>query len=155
MSSFKTLLFATDFSEGSIKAARVARELAELGQAKLYVVNVVALLRDSYSWNSVLLAASVSTEELDNDIIKVTRESLEEFTEQHLKPGADAHYSIETRVLTGASVHDELINLAQEVGVGTIILGTHGRSGLNRALVGSVAEQMVRSSPIPVLTVHG
>lgn len=154
MSALKTLLFATDFSEGSIKAAAVARNLAQLAKARLYVVNVVALLRDSYSWNSVLLSASVNTEELDNDILKDAQKQLDLFIEQNFKT-AEGEFSVEAKVLSSAVVYESIISEGQALGADIIILGTHGRSGLNRALVGSVAEHVVRASPIPVLTVRG
>ena len=46
-----------------------------------------------------------------------------------------------------------ILNVAQETGAGLIVMGTHGRTGLERLLMGSVAEQVVRKAPCPVLTV--
>jgi nucleotide-binding universal stress UspA family protein len=44
---------------------------------------------------------------------------------------------------------------AEELGAGLVVMGTHGRRGLPRAILGSVAEKVVRTAPCPVLTVHG
>lgn len=60
----------------------------------------------------------------------------------------------ETRVLRG-HVAAEVLRYADEIGAGLIVLGTHGRKGLARAVLGSACEQVVRESPIPVVTVHG
>jgi nucleotide-binding universal stress UspA family protein len=50
--------------------------------------------------------------------------------------------------------HRAILETAKEVGAGLIVLGTHGRRGLPRWLMGSVAEHVVRTAPVPVLTVH-
>jgi nucleotide-binding universal stress UspA family protein len=49
---------------------------------------------------------------------------------------------------------DEIIGAARRLDVGLIVMGTHGRRGLPRVLMGSVAEKVVRLSPVPVLTIH-
>lgn len=156
MSTFmNTLLFATDFSQESIKAAKVARGLADLAQAKLYVANVVALLQHSHSWSALTLASRVNVEEVDRELISRCRQQLQDFIDQHLSPGPGDHFTIEPMVFSGASIPNVIIGQSMALGVKTIILATHGRSGIDRALAGSVAEHVVRASPIPVLTVHG
>ena len=57
------------------------------------------------------------------------------------------------RVQMGAP-HEEIVRTAAEEGAGMIVMGTHGRSGLNRALLGSVTERVVRLARCPVLTVR-
>jgi nucleotide-binding universal stress UspA family protein len=49
---------------------------------------------------------------------------------------------------------DEIIKYAKENGIDMIVLGTHGRTGLEHVIFGSTAEKVVRSAPCPVLTVH-
>jgi nucleotide-binding universal stress UspA family protein len=49
---------------------------------------------------------------------------------------------------------EEIVKVAQEERADMIVMGTHGRSGLNRALLGSVAERVIRLAPCPVLTVR-
>ena len=60
--------------------------------------------------------------------------------------------TIETKLLDGDIV-DEIVAYAQKIGADTIVVGSHGRTGLQRALVGSVAERFMRTSTIPVLVV--
>src|SRR5262249_19706941 len=57
---------------------------------------------------------------------------------------------------TGMGAHDvEILRCAEDIQADLIIMGTHGRSGIRPALLGSVAEKVVRRAPCPVLTVHG
>ena len=56
--------------------------------------------------------------------------------------------------LTEGVAHEEIARLAEEIGAGMIIMGTHGRSGMRHFLLGSVTERVVRTSKVPVLTVH-
>ncbi len=51
--------------------------------------------------------------------------------------------------------HDVIVAVARTVGADLVVMGTHGRSGLNRLMLGSVAENVVRHAPCPVLTVRG
>jgi nucleotide-binding universal stress UspA family protein len=64
----------------------------------------------------------------------------------------DPAVPVEHRLAEGDSA-EEILRLAQESGCDLIVLGTHGRTGLPRLLMGSVAEQVVRKAPCPVLTV--
>jgi nucleotide-binding universal stress UspA family protein len=59
-----------------------------------------------------------------------------------------------TTVLRMGSPWEQVLDVAGKLEVGLIVMGTHGRRGLPRALLGSVAEKVVRLSPVPVLTVH-
>ncbi|MFC7166861.1 universal stress protein [Halospeciosus flavus] len=84
-------------------------------------------------------------------------EALEE--EGHEVTGEIAKQAEERDIETTAAVrrgnpHDDILNYAEEQGLDLIVIGTHGRTGVKRALLGSVTEDIVRHSEIPVLTVH-
>ena len=61
--------------------------------------------------------------------------------------------SVETRLVEGMPA-DAILKLAAEARAGAIVMGTHGRTGYNRWMLGSVAERVLRDSPAPVLTVR-
>jgi nucleotide-binding universal stress UspA family protein len=65
----------------------------------------------------------------------------------------DAGLTVRTVVKTGAP-HDVIVAVATELGADLIVLGTHGRGGINRALLGSVADRVVRLAACPVITVR-
>jgi len=143
MASFRHVLAATDFSECSSIALDAAIELARRYDAALTLVHVFTLPVYPYM-DLVPMAIDIETpardaarEELDK-ALATTRKQL---------PSADA-------VLRQAgAVWEQILATAREVGADLIVLGTHGRTGISHALIGSVAERVVRHSQIPVLTV--
>lgn len=68
--------------------------------------------------------------------------------------GAEAGLAVETDLRTGAP-HEEILAHCEEIGAGTIVMGTHGRRGLDRLVLGSVTQRVVRLADVPVLTVGG
>jgi nucleotide-binding universal stress UspA family protein len=69
--------------------------------------------------------------------------------------GAEVKTVLVSTVLKSGRAWEQILDTAEKVDAGLIVIGTHGRRGLPRALLGSVAERVVRLSPVPVLTVHG
>lgn len=145
MKKFRTILFATDFSQGAISAFDHAFSLTrELG-ARLVVLHVISEpvdLRGFY-------VPHISFEKLEQEIAESAERMMTAFVKEHLE-GVEA---CETLVVPGLP-HDEIIKVAQEKGADLIVLGTHGRTGLDHVLFGSTAEKVVRKSPIPVMTVR-
>lgn len=145
MKEFKTVLFATDFSESSIYAFEYARDLAKKYQALLLVVHVInepVDLRGFY-------VPHISFETLEEEIEQGARKMMDKFCRVHL---ADYdHY--QTFIIPGIP-YDEIIKKAEETAADLIVMGTHGRSGLDHVLFGSTAEKVVRKSPVPVMTIR-
>lgn len=149
MAQYKTILFATDFSEGSEKAVEHARTLAQLTGAKLHLFHVITELSDKRR-------KRVPADVIDTFIREVTRqatEDMEAFCHQHFSDlsshGVDVSHSIE--VGTG---YTAILDQAKQLNADMVIMGTHGRSGIEKVLVGSTAERVVRNALIPVLTVR-
>jgi nucleotide-binding universal stress UspA family protein len=68
--------------------------------------------------------------------------------------GTQAGLTVVTEVIEG-NPHEEILDYVSEHGIDMVVMGTHGRTGLDRVVIGSVAERVVRRSPVPVLTVRG
>jgi nucleotide-binding universal stress UspA family protein len=68
--------------------------------------------------------------------------------------GTQADLTVVTEVIEG-NPHEEILDYVSEHGIDMVVMGTHGRTGLDRVVMGSVAERVVRRSPVPVLTVRG
>ena len=136
--NMQTILVATDFSEASQAALRLGSSLAADTGARLLIVHVEA--------PEVMFGG----EELDVVVqpleSSVTKRLLERETP------TDPHVPYEHHLLTG-SAPGEIVRFAGEQAVDLIVIGTHGRTGALRLLLGSVAESVVRHAPCPVLTV--
>jgi nucleotide-binding universal stress UspA family protein len=134
----RVILHPTDFSPCSESALRVARSLARDHGARLIVLHVAPL--------EVLIDGTTAVAwdpQSYRDALEQARGRIE---------GTDLKYPVETRLGRGDEV-TEILQAAQEVECGLIVLGTHGRTGLGRLLMGSVAEAVLRRAACPVLVV--
>jgi nucleotide-binding universal stress UspA family protein len=141
----RTILVPVDFSEGSHAALDYAVDLAAKLEAKLYILHVVALPGLGVPELGAALAPSV--------IDSIVRDS-----EAELAKLADArrpNAQIADTLLRTGDARDVIIHTAEQIAADLIVMGTHGRRGVRRALLGSVAESVVRSSACPVLTIRG
>jgi nucleotide-binding universal stress UspA family protein len=139
------ILHPTDFSECATQAEAVATDLARKLDGELVLVQVL-VEAPLYS------EGFISRRQVQNVFDaqrKWTEQTLEARAEQLRKSGIKTSW----RVQVGAPF-EEIVRTAEEERAGMIVMGTHGRSGLNRALLGSVAERVIRLAPCPVLTVR-
>jgi len=132
-----TILHPTDFSEQSHHAFCLACSLARDYGARLILLHVVAPSVFAYG-EGVFVTDSEG----------LSLEASEKLN--HIEPGPAVR--AERRVVEGDPI-DEILRVAAENHSDLIVMGTHGRTGLRRLLMGSVAEQVVRRAPCPVLTV--
>jgi nucleotide-binding universal stress UspA family protein len=141
----KKVLFATDFSEGSKNALPYAVDLAKHYNAKLYVAHVIQDMAKTTGW----YVPHASLEEVYADLEKSARTELSKTFTEEMRGFKD----IEHIVMKGVP-YEEIAKFADENQVDLIVLATHGRTGLDRLLFGSTAEQVVRYAPCPVLSVR-
>jgi nucleotide-binding universal stress UspA family protein len=141
MLKIRTILHPTDFSECSEYAFFMACALARDYGAKLLLLHVKPLPTALYGeFGAFPTETADSIEELKNRMLAI-------------KP-SDPSIPVERRLIEG-EISEEIIRLSQDQSCDLIVLGTHGRTGLQRLLMGSVAEQVMRKAACPVLTVKG
>jgi nucleotide-binding universal stress UspA family protein len=134
--NIKTILCPHDFSNFSEAANEYASVMAKATDAKIIYLHVTHpdIPHSAYAYIDFDREQKVALEELEK--VKPTIK------------GVPAEYQVKFGLPS-----DEIVNFASERGVDLIVLGTHGRTGLKRALLGSVAEVVVRKSQCPVLAV--
>jgi len=123
--TIRDVLFATDFSEASRQAGQTAAEVARHFGARLHVLHVVPPVTDSAAAPAMLRSAAA---ELEKGL------------------------SIVTAIASGR-VTRQIVDYARRNSIDLIVVGTHGRTGVSHALLGSVAEAVTRRARCRVLTV--
>ena len=137
------ILVPVDGSEFSTRALDVAAALAAETHAELVILSVVDLARVAMLSGGQAQLIPGCLEELRSEAKRVAEEACARVT-----PVVRAS----TRIVDGSPV-DQIERGAAEIKPSFIVMGTHGRSGLGRALMGSVAEGVVRRAPVPVMIV--
>ncbi|RSR53000.1 universal stress protein, partial [Acinetobacter baumannii] len=89
-----------------------------------------------------------------NELIERTRTYLLDILEQAKQQFLQEGLSVETKLLEGFVVHEEIIQAAQELNADLIVMGSHGRTGVRKLVLGSVAQKVLGESHIPVLIVR-
>ncbi|MGB4599432.1 MAG: universal stress protein [Trichlorobacter sp.] len=145
MKAFTKILVATDFSDCSKEACAYALTLARKFDASLQVLHVInepVDLRGFY-------VPHISFEQLEQEIADGAATMLDTFCKENL-----AEFSNFTTTIVTGVPFEEINRIAQEQNASLIVIGTHGRSGLDHLIFGSTAERVVRSAPCPVLTIR-
>jgi len=142
------ILVATDFSDISDEALRAAALYAKTFHSRVLVAHVFDPTPNvpPVVWSRPdLLERSIRVE-----IEEAIRETLTAKTAELLKEVPE----VELSVIQHPSAGRAIVEMAEDEGADLVILGSHGRSGLSRAFLGSVAERVVRHAPCPVLVVR-
>ncbi len=141
----KTILFPTDFSQGARAAMDYAISLAQDYKAKLILLYVI----QDISIAEWYIPSSISAADLVADMQKSASREMEKWVAE---VGARVT-NVETLLERGVPFV-EIIRIAREKHADLLVIGTHGRTGIDHMLFGSTAEKVVRKSPCPVLTVR-
>lgn len=147
MDAIKRILQPTDFSECSAQATQYAFHLAAQLGAQLHLLHVIEDLRavvPDYYYGAV-----VWPQDLLEQMEAGAQRSLEKLVEAH----GDTAQPAVLAVRQGTPFRT-IVKYAEEHDVDLVVIGSHGRSGLGRMVMGSVAERVVRHAPCPVLTVR-
>lgn len=139
---FSKILCPIDFEHDSMDALELACALAKQNTATVYLLTVIAIPP----------AAATALPPVpifpDPEFEAETRRRLEILARDKLSSVPHDMF------VASGNAAAEILKLAAERAVDLIVMGTHGRTGVKRLLLGSVAERVVRESPVPVLTIH-
>ena len=140
------IMIATDGSDASRHAANLGISLAEHSGGKVIAVYVVDMQRIGH------LPGFATLHGLKESLLDSMLEEGEEAVEYIEKKSKDDGVSFEKAILKG-NPSDELLRYSKELGTDILVIGSIGRRGLSKFLLGSVAEKVVRHSDVPVMVV--
>ncbi|WP_319541723.1 universal stress protein [uncultured Pseudodesulfovibrio sp.] len=144
MADVKKILCAVDFSDYSPMVADYANMIAKCSGAQVIVLYVAPSLSQYVGFH----VPPSSIESFVGEIVTGAEDTMNTFVAENFKD-----LNIEGKVVTGYPA-EEILAISEAEGVDMVVMGTHGRKGIDRILFGSVAEKVVKSSKAPVLTVR-
>jgi len=145
MKAFKNILFPIDLSEASEKLVETVQMVAECFGARVHLLFVARIL--DYFAGIYVPAASITS--MEKSIMEGAEKKLYEFQERYFSERESASAA----VLPGDAA-EEILKYVSEKKIDLIIMGTHGRKGLDKIIFGSVAERVVKASPVPVMVIN-
>ncbi len=143
----RKILFCTDFSENSRAAKQYAVEFAVKFDAKLVILHVVNSSRLGYPAFEVGVPFDLQA------VLKAIEESVQKNFNEIGEDCGKAVRDLETASRIGVPAN-EIVRFADEESIDLIVMGTHGWTGLKHLVLGSTAENVVRTAACPVLTVR-
>ncbi|MFC4308486.1 universal stress protein [Steroidobacter flavus] len=144
---YKNILVAVDGSATSLRGLHEAIRLAKATGARLLLLHVL---------NTLILETEIASTAYYQALADEIRSSGSKILEHAAMVARDAGVPFESKMIEkiGAHAWKEIVAQASESGVELIVLGTHGRRGLKRLILGSDAELVLRHAPVPVLMVR-
>ncbi len=165
---YDTILYPTDGSEGAEGALEHAKTIANQFDATIHVLFVadsgfgdtqMRVKKEDGKWTTGMMrkkqreGSKTKMSKNDIDINDILEREGKEFTKQIATDLEEAGIKASPACRRGAAAQT-IMDYAENNGADVIVMGTHGRSGINRRVIGSVTEKVVRGSNVPVLSVH-
>lgn len=141
---FKKILIATDGSENARNAVFYGLELAKMAGAEVYTLYVIS--DEHASTARKVMGWTESIEKYLADRGEIATASVE-------KIGKEAGVKVES-VFSKGNPAEEILDYAEKNGIDLVVMGTQGLTGIKKFLIGSVAENVLRHSNIPVMVVR-
>ena len=145
MKEFKKILFPVDLSESSPKIVPFVTIMAQKFDSEIHLLFVARV----FDYFSGIYVPHPSINKIEAEIVEGAEKRLDEFTEENFKNLPDTKATV-----ASGDISEEILKYIQSKGIDLLVMGTHGRKGLEKVVFGSVAERVAKASPVPVLLVN-
>jgi nucleotide-binding universal stress UspA family protein len=145
MKDFKKILYPVDLSDSSIKIVPYVQTVAKKFDAQIHLL-FAARVFDHFT---SIYVPHPSINKFEKELMDGSQKRLYEFVDENF---ADFPHT-KTAVVAG-DASEQILHYVEDHKIDLIIMGTHGRKGMDKIIFGSVAERVVKSSPVPVLVVN-
>jgi nucleotide-binding universal stress UspA family protein len=145
MKTFKNILFPVDLSPSSEKLVPFVQTMATRFEASLHLVFAARV----FEYFQSIYVPHPSINLFEEEIVKGATKRLEEFTAEHFS----AYPDTQAVVILGEAA-EVIRTYIAENGIDMLIMGTHGRKGLDKVIFGSVAERVIKTCPVPMFIIN-
>jgi nucleotide-binding universal stress UspA family protein len=145
MKDFKKILFPVDLSPSAAKIVPVIQSLATRYGARIHLIFVARV----FDYFTSMYVPHPSVSQFEKEVLEGAEKRLYEFADENFKE----HPGTKTQVVAG-DPSEEILNYITAHQIDLVVMGTHGRKGIDKVIFGSVAERVVKSSPVPVMVVN-
>ena len=142
MLEIKKILFPCDLTKNSLKIVPYVLSLADKFDSLIYLLHVI---HDFSKWGLPYIPFAIE----QNELFQEAEKALDKVCEKHFQDCSD----FQRRTVSGDPA-TEILKTIESEGIDLVIMGTHGRKGLEHTIFGSVAENIVKRSPVPVLVIN-
>ena len=139
------ILFPCDLTDNSLKVLPHVLSMAEKFGSQIYVLHVV---QDLQKWGNVFIPHS-STEVYQKEALQGAEKAMDRICEEQFRSSPNFK-----RMIVSGDPGSKILETIVSEGIDMVVMGTHGRRGMEHAIFGSVAENVVKRSPVPVLVVN-
>ena len=145
MKEIKKILFPIDLSETSEKIVPYVTTMAEKFDAQIHLLFVVRIL----SYFVSIYVPHPSIDQFENQIGEGAKKRLKEFKEEHF-----SKFNVIEPVVISGDASEEILKYIKTENIDLLIMGTHGRKGLDKVIFGSVADRVSKLATVPVLLIN-
>ena len=145
MKKFKKILFPVDLSESSEKIVPYVQSMAENFDAAIHLLFAAG----AFEYFTSIYVPHRSINKFEHEIIEGAEKKLYEFMDKHFK-----EFQGTKATVVAGDASEEIVKYIESKKIDVVVMGTHGRKGLDKVMFGSVAERVIKTSPIPVLVVN-
>jgi len=145
MIEFKRILYPVDLSESSIKIVPYVQAVAAKFESKIHILFAARV----FEYFTSIYVPHPSINKFEKEIIEGAEKRLYEFVDEHFSEFPNT----KTAVVAG-DASEEIIQYIEDHSIDLVIMGTHGRKGMDKIIFGSVAERVLKTSPVPVMVVN-
>jgi len=146
MVNIQKILFPIDLTDNSSKVFPYVLSVSEKYGGEICLLHVV---EDFAKWGGGIYIPHIPLEQYREDALKGAENALKKVCEEQLQ----GYPSFQKKIAYGDPAR-EILNAIESENIDLVVMGTHGRKGLENVIFGSVARNVVRRSPVPVLTVN-
>lgn len=146
--AYQHILVPVDGSPTSLVAVQQAANLAKAFGSKITAVCVLTL-------DPFVGVEFINTQSMQEDYLRQARAGVQEILDKAQQQFADLSVTVETKIVEGQIIHKEIVATAGELNADLVVIGSHGRKGLKKMVLGSVAQSVLGEISVPVLVVRG